>query len=142
MLDPTQPGPLLAILLQKAHIPQFLQHLALDLFAERVCIWVERGEAVGELAQGAGEGVVFLVVEGSLEMVAAADGGFAVRGVGFVGVEVDFAEKSVEREWGGRLVGFNTVGKRDDGELFLVMLEFSDHLDGRRGLYCAINDRL
>lgn len=46
-----------------------------------------------ELAEGATEGVVFFVVEGVLEVVASADGGFAVGGVGFVGVEVDFFEE-------------------------------------------------
>lgn len=46
------------------------------------------------MAEGAAEEVVFFVVEGVLEVVAAADGGFAVGGVGFVGVEVDFFEES------------------------------------------------
>lgn len=48
-----------------------------------------------ELPQGAGHRVVFAVVEGVLEVVALADGVFAVVVVGFVVVEVDFAEESV-----------------------------------------------
>lgn len=47
-----------------------------------------------ELPQGAGHRVVFAVVEGVLEVVALADGIFAVVVVGFVVVEVDFAEES------------------------------------------------
>lgn len=47
-----------------------------------------------ELPQGAAEGVVFFVVKRMLEVVASADGGFAVSGVGFVGVQIDFAEES------------------------------------------------
>lgn len=47
-----------------------------------------------ELSQRASEGVVFLVVHGILEVVALADGMFAMAGVGFVVVEVDFAEES------------------------------------------------
>lgn len=47
-----------------------------------------------ELTEGTAEEVVFFVVEGVLEVVAAADGGFAVVGVGFVGVEVYFFEES------------------------------------------------
>ena len=48
---------------------------------------------MGELAEGAGEAVVFGVVGGELDAVAAQDGGFAVVVVGFVGGEVDFAEE-------------------------------------------------
>lgn len=47
-----------------------------------------------KLAQGACERVVFAVVHGVLEVVARADGVFAVVAVGFVVVEVDFAEES------------------------------------------------
>lgn len=47
-----------------------------------------------ELAQGAAEGVVLFVVSVVLEVVALADLVFAMRGVGFVGVKVDFAEES------------------------------------------------
>ena len=47
-----------------------------------------------ELPQGAGERVVFAVVGGVLEVVASADGVFAVVIFGFVVVEVDFAEES------------------------------------------------
>lgn len=54
---------------------------------------VELGELVGELAEGAAEPVVFGVVGGGLDAVAAQDGGFAVVVVGFVGGEVDFAEE-------------------------------------------------
>lgn len=47
-----------------------------------------------ELAKGAAERVVFLVVERVLQVVTGSDCVFAVRGVGFVGVEVYFAEES------------------------------------------------
>lgn len=47
-----------------------------------------------ELAQRAAEVVVFAIVEGVLEVVALADCVFAVVSVGFVVVEVDFAEES------------------------------------------------
>lgn len=47
-----------------------------------------------ELPEGATEDVVFLIVAIILEMVALADVVFAVGGVGFVGVEVYFAEES------------------------------------------------
>ena len=47
------------------------------------------------MTQFAAQGVVFAVVQRLSEVVAAADGGFAVRGaVGFVGEEVDFAEEA------------------------------------------------
>ena len=49
---------------------------------------------MSELAERAAEEIVFFVVEGVLEVVAAADGGFAVVGIGFVGIEVDFFEES------------------------------------------------
>lgn len=48
-----------------------------------------------QLPQGAADGVVLFVVEGILEVVPCPDGLFPVRGVGFVGVEVDFFEQSV-----------------------------------------------
>lgn len=48
-----------------------------------------------ELSQGSREGVVFAVVGGVLEVVAGADGVFAVVVFGFVVVEVDLAEESV-----------------------------------------------
>ena len=54
---------------------------------------IELGELVGELAERAAEPVVFGVVGGGLDAVAAQDGGFAVGVVGFVGGEVDFAEE-------------------------------------------------
>ena len=54
----------------------------------------EQGEEVCELAEGAGESVVGCVVRGAGDGVAAQDGGGAMRGVGFVGCEVDFAEES------------------------------------------------
>lgn len=57
-----------------------------------------------ELSQGSREGVVFAVVGGVLEVVARADGVFAVVVFGFVVVEVDLAE-----------------------EFPLVMLELADH---------------
>ncbi len=47
-----------------------------------------------ELAQSAGQGVVFAIVEWVGEVVAPTDGGFAVRwSIGLVGGEVDFAEE-------------------------------------------------
>ncbi len=55
----------------------------------------EQREEVCELAEGAGESVVGCVVRGAGDGVAAQDGGGAMRGVGFVGCEVDFAEESV-----------------------------------------------
>ena len=68
------------------------------------------GEEVGELAELAAEGVIFGVVERVCEVVAAADGVFAVRGVavGFVGYQVDFAK-----------------------EFRFVVFEFADHCCGR-----------
>ena len=49
---------------------------------------------MSELAHGAAEDIVFAVVEGVGEVVAAAYGMFAMGGsVGFVGDEVDFAEE-------------------------------------------------
>lgn len=65
---------------------------------------VERGEQMGQLAQGAAESVVLGVVVGRGDCVAAGDGGGAVRGVGGVGCEVDFSE-----------------------ELLFVVFEFADH---------------
>ncbi len=48
-----------------------------------------------QLTQSSAEGVVLRVVERVGEVVAASDGGFAVRGtVGFVGYEVDLAEEA------------------------------------------------
>ena len=94
-LHPRQSRPLLPVLLQDAHAPQLVQHLAFQLAAHGVGLRVQRGELVRELAQGAGHRVVFAVVEGVLEVVALADGVFAVVVVGFVVVEVDFAEESV-----------------------------------------------
>lgn len=52
------------------------------------------GEGVREGFEGAAEAIVLRVVGGRLDAVAAADGGGEVRGVGFVGREVDFAEES------------------------------------------------
>lgn len=54
---------------------------------------IELGELVGELTERAADAVVFGVVGGGLDAVAAEDGGFAVVVVGFVGGEVDFAEE-------------------------------------------------
>lgn len=48
-----------------------------------------------QLAEGAGEHIVFAVVGGVLEVVAGADGMFAVVAFGFVVVEVDLAKESV-----------------------------------------------
>lgn len=48
-----------------------------------------------ELSQRPREVVVFAVVKGVLQVVALADRVFAVVAVGFVVVEVDFAEESV-----------------------------------------------
>lgn len=53
-------------------------------------------QRMGEGFEGAAKPVVFGVVGGVLDGVAAADGGGAVGGVGFVGGEVDFAEESVQ----------------------------------------------
>ena len=47
-----------------------------------------------ELSQVAAESIVFFVVHRILEVVALSDGVFAVVVVGFVGVEVYFAEES------------------------------------------------
>lgn len=107
-LHARQPRPLLAALLQDAHAPELVQHLALDLLAVRVRR-VELREAVRERAQRAAERVVLLVVEGVLQVVAGADVGFAVVVVGFVGFEVVFAEESGLVSWG-------VVVVRDDGE--------------------------
>lgn len=85
---------MLPTLFQHSHPPQFLQHIALNLFSDGVSLGVERGELVRELSQGAGERVVFAVVGWVLEVVAGADGVFAVVIFGFVVVEVDFAEES------------------------------------------------
>ena len=61
---------------------------------------VESGEAVRQLPQGAAQSVVGYVVGGAGDGVAPEDGGIAVRGVGFVGSEVDFAEEPMEGEGG------------------------------------------
>lgn len=60
--------------------------------------------------EGAAETVVFCVVGGLLDAVAAADCGGAMGGVGFVGCEVNFAEESI---W-DILVGW--AGRRQGGE--------------------------
>ena len=60
--------------------------------ADRV-VGREVGEGVCELAEGAADAVVFWVVGWVGDCVAAADGGGAVVGVGFVGCEVDFSEE-------------------------------------------------
>ena len=79
------------------------------LFAVRV-VGLQVREQVSELPEPAAEGVVFAVVEG-LEVVAAADAGFAVRGVErFVGEEVVVPEEA----------GF-------------VVLEFTDHCGRMEG---------
>lgn len=80
-------------LLENAHGPQLLEDFGLGLFAEWV-VRVECGQLVCEAAQVTAYDVVFLVVEGALQVVARADGLFAVVVVGFVGVEVDFSEES------------------------------------------------
>lgn len=70
--------------------------------------WVigrESSELMCELAQGTADAVVFLVVGGVLDGVAAEDGRVAVVVVAGVGGEVDLSE-----------------------ELLLVVLEFADHL--------------
>jgi hypothetical protein len=81
-------------LLQHPHPPQLLQHIALNLFSDGVRLGVERGELVRELSQGSSESVVFAVIGWVLEVVAGADGVFAVVVFGFVVVEVDLAEES------------------------------------------------
>jgi len=96
-LDPRQTRALLPALLQDAHAPQFLEHLALDLLPDRVRIRVQLGQPVRQLPQGAAQRVVLLVVERVLEVVSSADDLLAVVGVGFVGREVDFAEESAMR---------------------------------------------
>lgn len=60
---------------------------------------------MGQLAQGAADAVVFLVVGGVLDGIAAEDSRVAVVVVACVGGEVDLTEK-----------------------LRLMMLEFADHL--------------
>ena len=78
--------------------------MCLSLQPERIR-GVELGEQVCELAERSTEGVVFAVVEGMGEVIAAPDRVFAVRGaVGFVRYEVDFSQ-----------------------ELLFVVFEFADH---------------
>ena len=56
-------------------------------------VGLEVGKGVGELAEGAADAVVFGVVGGGCDGVAAADCGGEVVLVGFVGCEVDFSEE-------------------------------------------------
>lgn len=84
---------------------------------------------MSERLEGAAEAVVFRVIGGGLDAVATADGGGQVRGVGFVGREVDFAEES-GFVGGGRLVvcvGVVREGEEGGGLLLLVVFEFADH---------------
>lgn len=83
-------------LAQDPHVVQFLQEQFLMFQAHGVGGFEVR-QRMGEGFQGAAEPVVFGVVGGVLDGVAAADGGGAVGGVGFVSGEVDFAEESVQR---------------------------------------------
>lgn len=78
-----------------------------------------------ELPQRTAERVVFLVIERILKVVACADRGRAVVGVGFVGVEVYFSEKSGLKGWLVLLV-YERVWQGGDA-LLLVMLELADH---------------
>lgn len=89
---------------------QFLEQGGLGFEAERVGRG-ELGEEMCDLAQAAAEGVVLAIVERVGEVVAAADGMFAVGGgaVGLVGDEVDFAQ-----------------------EFGFVVFEFADHGCGGR----------
>lgn len=57
------------------------------------------------MAQRTAEGIVFLVVHCILQVVSLSDGMFAVVVVGFVGVEVYFAEES-----GGLNVSWECLG--------------------------------
>lgn len=93
-LNPRQPSPLLARLLQNPHPPQLIQHLRLELLAHGVRVWVQLGEFVRELPERAAYGVVLLVVHWVLEKVSLADLVLAVVAVGFVGVEIDLSEES------------------------------------------------
>lgn len=83
---------------------QFIEEQCLVLLAHWV-VGRESGELVGQLTKGTADAVVFLVVGGVLDGVAAEDGCVAVVVVRGVGGEVDLAE-----------------------ELGLVVLEFADHL--------------
>jgi hypothetical protein len=94
-LDPGKTGALFAGLFEDSHAPQFLQEFGLQLLAQGVCFWVQLGEPVGELAEGAAEGVVFFVVHRILEEVSLAHLVFAVPAIGFVVMEVDLLEKPV-----------------------------------------------
>lgn len=107
--DAGEAGALAAVLFQKPHLVQLLEHYRLHLHAVRVRR-VEVGEEVGELAEASAEGVVLGVVERVGEVVALAHGGFAMRTVGLVGDQVDFAE-----------------------EALLVVFEFADHDGSPRG---------
>ena len=94
LLDGAQPGALGARLLDDTNVVQLLEQDGFLLEAEGG-VGRELGEEVGELAEAAAQGVVLAIVERVGEVVAAADGVFAVggRAVGFVGDEVDFAEE-------------------------------------------------
>lgn len=67
---------------------------------------------MSELFEKTAEAVVFCVVGGTLDAVAAADCGGEVGGVGFVGCEVDFAEEPGEKVSG---VGGRGQGGGRDG---------------------------
>lgn len=89
-------------LTQDSHRVQLLQQQLLMLQANGVGGF-EVGEGVRERLEGAAKAVVFRVVRGRLNTVAAAGGGGEVRGIGLIGREVDFAEESGEvslRRWG------------------------------------------
>lgn len=77
---------------QNPHIIKFLQQQFLMADTDGV-VRGEVGERVRELAEGAADAVVFGVVGGGGDVVAAADGAGVVGGVGFVGCEVDFSEE-------------------------------------------------
>lgn len=108
-LDLGQTGALLAGLLQDSHAPQLLQQLGFELLAQRVCVRVQLGELVGELAQRTAERVVFAVIHWVLEEVSLADFMFAVVAVRLVVVEVDLPEKSA----GGLVLAIDLLWYRE-----------------------------
>lgn len=79
------------------------------------------------MPQGAGERVVFAVVGGVLEVVASADGVFAVVVLGFVVVEVDLTEEPVYPVL--EVLGYGK-GRKGSDALPLVVLELTDHFCG------------
>jgi hypothetical protein len=84
---------------------------------------------VGELAEGAGECVVGLVVCVVLEVVALPDLVLAVAAVGFVVYEVDLSEESICLLGKFLLLSTGFEGDRGWTVLFLVVFELADHFE-------------